>query len=56
MNACDCRQTDSWLDGHRWGGGKCTKMKGWMTMQVDGWVDGWMGKYGDAEMCKRVEA
>lgn len=55
MNACDRKQMDSWLEGHRWDGGKCMKMNGWMTMLVDGWMNGWMGIYADAEMCKRME-
>lgn len=59
MNVCDHRQTDSWLDEHRWDEGKCMKTKGWMAMQVAGWLagwlDDWMGIYGDAEKCKRME-
>lgn len=48
---CACRQMDSWLAGHSWDGGKCMKKKGWMTVEVDGW----MSICEDAERRKRME-
>lgn len=39
MNEHMPSQRNSQLDRHRWDGGKYMEMKGWMTLQVDGWVD-----------------
>lgn len=49
-----CVPADRWRAG--WlgtagTGGKCMKKKGWMTVEVDGW----MSVCEDAERCKRME-
>lgn len=51
MNACNHRQMDSRLDGHRWDGGKeGWKDNEWEWCWVDGWLFEWLWRWMDGWM------